>query len=178
MKLTIFTANCAGNASNPYYPYRVEAVDEDSFREAISLDHVSAEFKGSYRSNTNFIEADHIGMDVDNELSDKPEDWITPEDILSIFDGVSLAISTSRSHIKAKGSKSARPRFHVYFPIPATQDANLVGELKETLADSFSFFDKHALDAARFMYGNVATKVHWQEGVQLITDFLYDTFAE
>lgn len=178
MKLTIFTANCAGNASNPYYPNRVEAVDDDSFREAVSLDHVSAEFKGSYRSNTNFIEADHIGMDVDNESGDEPEDWITPEDILSIFDGVSLAISTSRSHMKAKGSKSARPRFHVYFPIPVTQDANQVSELKETLADSFSFFDKHALDAARFMYGNAATKVHWQEGVQLITDFLYDTFAE
>jgi len=78
MKLTIFTANCAGNALNPYYPNRVEAMDEDSFKAAVSLDHVAAEFKGAYRSNTNFIQADHISMDVDNELSDEPEDWITP----------------------------------------------------------------------------------------------------
>lgn len=178
MKLTIFTANCAGNALNPYYPNRVEAMDEDSFKAAVSLDHVAAEFKGAYRSNTNFIQADHISMDVDNELSDEPEDWITPEDILSIFDGVSLAISTSRSHMKIKGSKSARPRFHVYFPIRLVTDADQVRELKELLADSFSFFDKHALDAARFMYGNAATTVYWQEGTELITDFLYDAFAE
>jgi putative DNA primase/helicase len=94
MKLTIFTANCAGNALNPYYPNRVEAMDEDSFKAAVSLDHVAAEFKGAYRSNTNFIQADHISMDVDNELSDEPEDWITPflgKAALSIF--MSLAKS-------------------------------------------------------------------------------------
>ena len=51
-------------------------------------------------------------------------------------------------------------------------------ELKELLADSFSFFDKHALDAARFMYGNAATTVYWKEGTELITDFLHDAFAE
>ena len=163
MKLTIFTANCAGNASNPYYSNRVEALDEDSFKAAVSLDHVAAEFKG-------LIEV----IRTLSKLITLAWTWTTSSvmsrrigsrrriSCLSLT-GCRLLSRPAGVHMKTKGSKSARPRFHVYFPIPLATDADQVRELKELLADSFSFFDKHALDAARFMYGNAATTVYWRK---------------
>jgi putative DNA primase/helicase len=178
MKLTIYTADTCGQESNVYYPNKVDVTDERSFKKAVSFDHVAASYKNNYRSNVNFIEADHISMDCDNEKSDDPETWISPEDILSLFDGVGLAIATSRNHLKEKGSKSARPRFHVYFPILETKNADSYSELKEELADIFLFFDAGALGSARFMFGNPDAEVVWRDGSQLITDFIRDDFAE
>ena len=178
MRLTIYTSDACGQAANVYYPNEVEVTDEGSFKRAVSFDHVAASYKNNYRSNVNFIEADHISMDCDNEKSDDPETWISPEDVLSLFDGVGLAIATSRNHLKEKGSKSARPRFHVYFPILETKDADSYSELKEELADLFPFFDAGALGSARFMFGNPEAEVIWHDGNQLITDFIRDDFAE
>ena len=163
MKLTIYTADTCGQESNVYYPNRLEVTDKGAFKDAVSFDHVAARYQNNYRSNANFIESDHISMDCDNEKSDDPETWILPEDILSLFDGVSLAIATSRNHMKEKGMRSARPRFHVYFPIPETRDSEGYAQLKEELADLFSFFDAGALGSARFMYGNPDTEVIWRE---------------
>ena len=178
MKLTIYTADTCGQESNVYYPNRLDVTDEADFKDAVSFDHVAARYQNNYRSNANFIESDHISMDCDNEKSDDPKAWILPEDILSLFDGVSLAIATSRNHMKEKGMRSARPRFHVYFPIPETRDSEGYADLKEELADLFSFFDAGALGSARFMYGNPDTEVIWREGEQLITDFIRDDFAK
>ena len=57
---TLYTANCTGNLQNCLYPKKVVVQDKDSFVEAIRFDHVSAEYKDNYRSNTNFIKADNI----------------------------------------------------------------------------------------------------------------------
>ena len=178
MKLTIYTADTCGQESNVYYPSRLDVKDEAAFKDAVSFDHVAARYQNNYRSNANFIKSDHISMDCDNEKSDDPKAWILPEDILSLFEGVSLAIATSRNHMKEKGMRSARPRFHVYFPIPETRDSEGYADLKEELADLFSFFDAGALGSAHFMYGNPETEVSWREGDQLITDFIRDNFAE
>ncbi len=178
MRLTIYNSDTCGQESNVYYPNRLEVTDEATFKDAVSFDHVAAQYKNNYRSNVNFIKADHISMDCDNEKSDDPKDWIAPEDILSLFEGVSLAIATSRNHMKEKGKKSARPRFHVYFPIPEIKDSEDYAKLKEELADLFSFFDAGALGSARFMFGNPESEVIWCEGHQLITDFIKDDFAE
>ena len=99
MELTIYTSNNAGQASNCYYPNQRIIQNKDEFKKAVSLDHVAANFKQSYRSNQNFISSDHICLDCDNEPSDNSEDWITPEDILGIFDGGSVDFATSNSHM-------------------------------------------------------------------------------
>ena len=178
MKLTIYSSDVCGEASNVYYPKRIVATDVSSFKQAVSFDHVAAEYKDNYRSNVNFQKADHISMDCDNEKSDDPETWISPEDVLRLFSGVSLATATSRNHMKEKGKKSARPRFHVYFPIPETEDAESYSELKGELAELFPFFDAGALGSARFMFGNPNTEVTWSEGQELITDFIRDDFSK
>ena len=99
MKLTIYTADTCGQESNVYYPNRLDVTDEADFKDAVSFDHVAARYQNNYRSNATFIESDHISMDCDNEKSDDPKAWILPEDILSLFEGVSLAIATSRNHM-------------------------------------------------------------------------------
>lgn len=178
MEFTMYTSSSTGQASNCYYPNQTVVRDRDEFKQAVSLDHVAASFRQNYRSNQNFLSSDHICLDCDNESSDDPEDWISPEDILRNFDGVSLAIATSKSHMKTKGSQSARPRFHVYFPIEEIRDANEYADLKAEVASLYPFFDSNALDSARFMFGNPNSTVYWQSGVKLITDFVYDAFAE
>ncbi|HZK26063.1 MAG TPA: hypothetical protein VFD00_00780, partial [Thermoclostridium sp.] len=70
MKLTIYTADTCGQASNVYYPNKMDLKDESAFKAAVSFDHVAARYQNNYRSNANFIEADHISMDCDNEKSD------------------------------------------------------------------------------------------------------------
>jgi putative DNA primase/helicase len=154
MKLTIYTSDACGQAANVYYPNEVDVTDEAKFQGLFPLTMWRQAIRTTIAAMSNFIESDHISMDCDNEKSDDPETWISPEDVLSLFDGVGLAIATSRNHLKEKGSKSARPRFHVYFPILETKDANSYSELKEELADLFPFFDAGALGSARFMFGN------------------------
>ena len=51
--------------------------------------------------------------------------------------------------MKNKVSKSARPRFHVYFPTEEITDADEYAQYKEKIQAVFSYFDDNALDAAR-----------------------------
>jgi len=63
--------------------------------------------------------------------SDNPEDWITPNDVMQAFPNVSFAIHYSRSNNKAKNGKTARPKFHVLFPIDYETDATKYKEIKQ-----------------------------------------------
>lgn len=49
MQVTIFTANCIGQAANCSYPNRVTVSTPEQLREAVKADHVCAEYKGNYR---------------------------------------------------------------------------------------------------------------------------------
>lgn len=46
MQVTIFTANCIGQAANCSYPNKVTVVTPEQLREAVKADHVCAEYKG------------------------------------------------------------------------------------------------------------------------------------
>lgn len=171
MNLTLSTAGCTGNAKNSIYPNKCVVTNVDELKAAIAFDHVCGEFKNNTRSVANFESSDCIVLDCDND-SDAPGDWIPIEKLSEIFTDVSFAVVTSRSHMKAKGSRTARPRFHVYFPIKQTTDAAAYGELKKRIHKAADFFDGNALDAARFIYGNPDAEVLWVEGIFNIDDFL------
>lgn len=178
-KLLLCTANCSGDSSNCLYPNKSEVSDRDSFIKAISFDHVCGSFKGSYRSKDNFIKSDCIPMDCDNDHSDDPEDWVTPFDVAMAFPDVCFYASYSRNHMKDKGSKSARPRFHVYFPIEEIKNADEYADYKAKVQTKFLYFDNNALDAARFLYGTQNPDVELYEGNLSIIDFLQeDAFAK
>ena len=164
MQMTLYTADCCGNKANIIYPHKRVVKSADDFKVAIGRDHVCAAFRNNHRGKERFIASDVDVMDCDNDHSENPDDWITPESLAVILEGVCCAVAPSRHNMKPKGQYTARPRFHVYFPHPEITDADQCRRLKDNIHRQFPFFDDGALDAARFIYGNPVDDVIWQEG--------------
>lgn len=164
MRMTFYTASCRGNAKNSLYPNKRIIDNETDCMEMAAFDHVCGEFKNFHRGVDNFLSSDVEVMDCDNGHSDKPEDWIHPEDLAEELEDVSYVIIPSRNNMKPKDGKAARPRFHVYFPHEPITDAETCATLKKAIRERFGFFDGKALDAARFIFGHPAEKIIWHEG--------------
>ena len=179
INFTVYSADCVGNSGNCLYPNKNVVTDKESFIAATKMDHVTAKYKGNYRSKDNFESSDCIPLDCDNDHSENPEDWLTPFDIALSIPGVVFAASYSRHHNLPKGDKSARPRFHVFFPIPKVTDGEEYAAMKRKIADAFPYYDTNALDSARFLYGNDSDEVEFYEGDKTILDYLEeDDFAD
>lgn len=170
MRLVLQTANVVSDAKNCLYPNRVEAGNAAELQEAIKKDHVCGEYKKNYRSKENFIRSNVAVMDCDNDHSEDPEEWITPEKIEELFGDFSYAIAFSRNHMKVKDGKSERPRFHVYFQIGEITDEKVYAGLKIAIQKQYTFFDDNALDAARFIFGADTGEVIWHEGWMTIDE--------
>lgn len=172
MQVTIFQADCLHQSANCNYPHKVVVTSEADMAKVQSRDHVCAEYKNGCRSKDTFILSDNAPMDCDNDHSDDPDEWITPEKLDTILPDVAYILVFSRNHMKSKAGKTARPRFHVYFPIHVVSDADAYAALKRKIYDAFPFFDGNALDAARFLYGSPGSEVQWHEGSLTIEDYL------
>lgn len=169
---TLHTADVIGQQTNSLYPNRRKITSNKDLVTSAAFDHVAATYKNNHRSNENFLVSDCVVMDIDNDHTENPEEWITPDALSELMAGVAFMTATSRNHMKTKGRESARPRFHVYYPITKISDASEYAGLKKCLAARFSFFDANALDAGRFIYGNPAAEVAVFEGVQLLDAWL------
>lgn len=179
LNFTIYTADCVGNSGNCLYPNKHIVSDKETFIAATKMDHVTAKYKGNYRSKDNFESSDCIPLDCDNDHSDNPNEWVTPLDIALEIPGVAFAVSYSRHHNLPKGDKSARPRFHIFFPIEIVSDEQEYADMKRKIADAFPYYDTNALDSARFLYGNDSDEVEFYEGNKTILDYLEeDDFAD
>lgn len=174
MEFVICSADVAGNAKNCRYPNRVEVHDENSLALAVRKDHVCGMFRNNYRSKENFLESDVVVMDCDNDHSEKKEDWMNAEKLNLLLPDVAYALVPSRNHMKQKEGKSARPRFHVYFPIGKVTSGSVYSALKEEIYRHFPFFDGKALDCARFIYGAETGAFVWHEG-KLTIDQIMDS---
>ncbi len=168
MRFTIYTADCVGNRMNCLYPHRQIITDKESLRAAVAFDHVCAEYQGNYRSISNYLRSDVIVMDVDNDHSDDPQQWIRPENLESEFGDLDYAVTFSRNNMKTKEGKSPRPRFHVYYRITPYTDHEAYAALKREIHRYYPFFDGNALDAGRFIFGCDSGEVIWHEGVNTI----------
>lgn len=176
---TIYSADVTGNPTNCAYPHKHVILDEDSLKAAICRDYVCAEYRNSYRNGDNFIGSDCLPVDCDNDHSENPADWMTPEDVMQAFPGVTFAIHYSRFNNREKNGKSARPKFHVLFPIEYCTDASLYSDMKKLVNSIFPYFDTQALDAARFFFGTAAAEVALYPGRMNLTQFLNeDIFDE
>ncbi len=176
--MTMYTATVAGQQNNIVYPNRHEVATVADLDAVASLDHVAGEYQGGRRSSANFLSSDCLVMDVDNSHSESPDEWVTPEALAGLLPGVGFMTATSRNHMRAKGTQSARPRFHVYFPITPVTDAETYAGLKKQLAARFEFFDPNAVDAGRFIYGHPAPEVISHEGDSTIEQWLADALDE
>ncbi len=164
MRLILQTANVAGDEKNCLYPNRAEVTSAEELQSAVRMDHVCAEYDNDYRSKDNFRCSNVVVMDCDNDHSEDPAEWITPEKLDEMLPDISYAIAFSRHHMLKKQDKGPRPRFHVYFEIEPTEDAEEYASLKEAIYRKFPFFDDNALDAARFIFGADVGDPVWHEG--------------
>jgi putative DNA primase/helicase len=179
MKFTLYAATCRENAKNIKYPKDVEVIDEESLKSAVQFDHVSAKFTDDKRSNASFIESDCLMFDCDNSHSDQPEDWVTPLELALTFPDVAFAVAYSRNHMKNKGNRIARPKFHVYFEAEKGMSVTERQNLKKQVLEQFPYFDEKALDEAHFFFGVENPKVEWYQGnLTLVEFFEKDAFAE
>lgn len=178
MKFTLFTASCTGREANCRYPQKREIQDAQALQEAAAFDHVCAAYKNNYRSRDNFLWSDVVVMDCDNNHTENPQEWVTGEELLARLPGVAVAIVPSRNNGKAKDGRTARPRFHAYFPIPKLEDEKAYSLLKQEIRERFPFFDEAALDSARFLYGTPTEAVLWQEGEETILTIFQSTWQE
>lgn len=178
MQMTIYDAVTVGSRSNCVYPNPVTVTDADTMRQAAAFDHVCAAYKQNYRSVDNFLKADCLPMDCDNDHSDDPDDWLTPFDVAMDFPGVGMIFVYSRSHMKQKGKRGPRPRFHVYFICTETTNSEIYSSWKDRLIADYPYFDDGAKDSARFLFGVKNAVVEVFDGEITIDEFLADSFAE
>ena len=169
---TLYSSDLTGNPGNCSYPHRHDVTDELSLKAAICHDYVCAEYKNNYRNGDNFIGSDCLPVDCDNDHSEAPEEWITPDDVAAAFPGVSFAVHYSRFNNREKNSRPPRPKFHILFPIDFMTDAAAYSDLKNLVNAIFPYFDTQALDAARFFFGTTTAEVEIREGNMNLTAFL------
>nr|WP_288209931.1 hypothetical protein [uncultured Coprococcus sp.] len=115
-----------------------------------------------------------IVMDVDNDHTDEPLEFITEAKMDEMFPDIDYCLVPSRHHMLPKGSHPAAPRFHVIFPVEAINNADEYAKVKEVLYKKYPFFDGNVLDAAKFLFGCDVSEVTWHEGWMSIMDDLSD----
>ena len=165
---TIFTANTTGAKQNKVYPNEVTVDNLTALEQAMRRDHVCAKYKGNEMGIANFQYADCIPMDCDNDHSDNPDDWKKPKDVQKTFPDVAFAVCFSRSHMKEKDGKAARPKFHCYFSIGRLSSAEQYVALKKQIQKKFPEFDVNALDAGRFLFGVENPQVMYFKGKKIV----------
>ena len=166
MIFTLYLADCIGNEKNCLYRNEKPVNNASDLAAALAFDHTCGHFSNNYRSTKNFLSSDCIVMDFDNDQTEDPSEWMTPDRIASLLPDVNLAIAPSRHNMLPKGSISARPRGHVYFPISAATDPGIYASIKAAICSQYPFFDDNAVDTARFIFGTGmdADDILWQDG--------------
>lgn len=84
-EIALYKSDTIGSNGNAIYPTLVRITDEKSLREAIRHDHVCAKYRGDRRSKDNFEASDCVTMDCDNDHSENPTEWKTPDDVAAAF---------------------------------------------------------------------------------------------
>ena len=171
---TLYSADIIGNPGNCSYPNKNVITDASSLQHAVCHDYVCAEYKNNYRNGDNFLGADCLPVDCDNDHSEDRADWVLPADVAAAFPGVSFAVHYSRYNMREKHGKPARPKFHVLFPIKYMTDATAYGDMKKLVNSIFPYFDTQALDSARFFFGTASAEVELFPGSMDLTEFLED----
>ena len=172
--LSVYCANQWGSPQNCLYPHKGTARTADELKLLVANDHVFIQFTGNRRGKDNFIQAQYAVFDCDNDHSDDPAEWISLDDIPQLFPGVRCIIYTSRSHMKRKGTKSERPRFHVVFFIDPITDVDTYTAFMKKVQALYPIFDKNALDGGRFYYGNPEAQILFFPGSMTLTQFIAD----
>ena len=104
MKLVIYTGNSVGNAKNCLYPIRREISSEAELAEAVRFDHVCAQYTDNYRSVENFMSSNVAVMDVDNDHTEDPTEWIDADKLDDLMPDIAFAWAPRRHNLLPKDS--------------------------------------------------------------------------
>ena len=166
----IYYADCVGREGNCLYPHRADVTDRASLARAVTHDYVCAEYRNSYRSKANFIKSNCLAVEFDNDHSEMPGEWVSPQDLRTAFPDVTIGIHYSRHHMREKNGKTARPKFHAFFEIEDTDDPDAYSAMKRQVAALFPYVDTNALDAARFFFGTRKPETEFFPGTKKLND--------
>lgn len=171
-KITLTPSNYYQDAKKSKYlnPVIIESLED--FKKVIVKDYACAVYKNNHRSADDFLYADAIVFDIDNDHSENPDNWMTPDKVSCFFSDVPIYIQYSRNHMKIKNGKPARPKFHIIMPIDKITDTNEYKSMNEKVHSIFPFVDKQALDSARLLFGTSEPKVDYIDGTRTLADFL------
>ena len=171
-KFKISPSNAFQQQFNTNYLNPIEVDDIETFKSICTHDYVCASYKNNYRCKANFLSANCVPFDIDNDHSDSKDDWLDVKDVADFFYGVPFIVQYSRHHMKQKDNKSPRPRFHVIFPIDEIANEEDYRNLKVKIHSIFPYVDEKALDSARFFYGTDNPEVDYVDGYRSLTNFL------
>ena len=71
---SLFCANVTGIESNCIYPNEQPITSKEALEAAVVRDYVVARFKNNYRNTANFVSANCLCKDCDNDSSDNPDE--------------------------------------------------------------------------------------------------------
>ena len=180
--MKFYKSNVLGMPSNTRYPHEFEAkqtTNKEQIRQIFNKDYVCATYKYDKRDCANFLVSDCLALDCDNDHSDDPNAWITPENLISEFDNVFMIFHMSRNNMKEKDGKAPRPKFHVFMSMDPIKNPEAYAELKRKINTIWPYFDKNAEDSARFFFGTEEPEVIISPGKRTINSFIdsYEQFA-
>lgn len=116
-KITLTPSNYYQDAKKSKYlnPVVVETLED--FKKVILKDYACAVYKNNHRFKEDFLYADAIVFDIDNDHSENLDDWLTPDKVSSFFSNIQILIQYRRNNMKIKNGKSARTKFHIIMAI-------------------------------------------------------------
>ncbi len=160
MQFTIYTSDHQGQPTRMDYPFTAEVTDIDTLIEATRKDHTTIDFDGRNRGKKNFVGSNCLVGDIDN-AGREPNEWITLTDLIDAFGEYAVAVTPSRNHMRGKGEEEPRPKWHLYFPIPYTDNYEKFERMTVLLHDRFPDlgFDANVKDAARFFFGHNESQI-------------------
>ena len=170
--MIVYYSDVTHKKSNKFYPHKIEVKTIEDLKKAVSFDYTGCEFKEFTRGNENFLSTDCLLLDVDNDDSDAPEDWVTVEMVKEYFSNVEVYIHYSTHHLIEKNGKAARPKFHLLFPIGKIEDGLTFQQLKKKVSNYFPFFDGNAMDNGRFFFGTKPPQVDYIKGSITLDKFI------
>ena len=100
MHFTLYTADCRENARNIRYPNPAAITTAADLKKATAYDHVCAQYADGIRKEANFQFSDVLPMDCDNDHSDNPNDWLTPETLAQRLPPTAATICRQRANIR------------------------------------------------------------------------------
>lgn len=172
MTFTLHVGPQQGRADLHTYPNTVTVKSVEDLWEATRTDHTPGDFGGKNRSTEAFAGADCILGDIDN-ANRLEEFWIDLDAIKTIFKDYAFAAAPSRNHLKVKDGEAARPKYHLYFPVPFNTDAAKQERHMALLHERFEEvgFDPAVKDPARCFFGhsNQPIEAFWFQDGQPIT---------